>query len=372
MSRQTRVGLLVTVGAALFAVALFAIANRSFIFSDTFTMNATFNHVAGLNIGASVQYQGVNVGRVNDIRLPATPGERITVELAIGERARNVIRKNTRSQIKSVGLVGNQIVVLVSPSVPGDAIAEGDTLVGDDPFDLFEITDRALQSVQNFEKAATSFEQIMLDVRNGEGTLGRIIYDSTLYTSIVRTTNESQRVMNSVTDNAQALVELADNATQAVNEILNEVRSGEGTLAKLINDPQLYDRLVVTTDTLNAITSDARAMIANWEQTSNWGALGAYRFAELMEAAKHNWLFRRYFEDRGYLERADFEIRERALEESHDRVAARELELFRWQQRLEAMQAALEEAGKTINLRLNENAVPPDSTGSPLPNRLPE
>lgn len=369
MSRQTRVGLLVTAGAILFAVGLFAIANRTFLFSDTFQVTSTFNHVAGLNVGAAVQYQGVNVGRVNDIRLPTTPGERITVALAIGERARNVIRKNTRAQIKSVGLVGNQIVVLVSPAVPGEAIAESDTLVGEDPFDLFEISDRAIESVQNFERAATSFEQIMLDVRNGEGTLGRIIYDSTLYMSIVRTTNESQRVMNSVTDNAQALVELAESATQGVNEILDRVKGGEGTMARLLNDPELYERFVQAADTLNAITADARAMIANFEQTSNWGALGAYRFAELMEAAKHNWLFKRYFEERGYLERADFEIRERALQESQDRIAERELELLQWQRRLEALQAALEATGAAVRAGDTLQDAAADTTRTPQPER---
>ncbi len=364
MSRQTRVGLLVTAAAVLFAVALFAIANRTFLFSDTFEIKSTFTHVAGLNVGAAVQYQGVNVGRVEDIQLPATPGARITVSLAISERARNVIRKNTRAQIKSVGLIGNQIVVLVAPPLPGDEIAEQDTLVGDDPFDLFEITDRAIESVQNFEKAANSFEQIMLDVRNGEGTLGRIIYDSTLYMSIVRTTNESQRVMNSVTENAQALVGLAENATQGLSEILDRVESGDGTVARLLNDPELYERLVGTTDTLETIMSDARAMIANFEQTSNWGALGAYRFAELMEAAKHNWLFKRYFEERGYLERADFEIRERALEETQRKLRERETELFRWEQELEALQTALDQT-RRANGDGGGGPVAPDSTNVP-------
>lgn len=353
MSRQARVGLLVTAGAALFVVALFAIANRSFLFSDTFILNSTFNHVAGLNVGASVQYQGVSVGRVEDVRLPDTPGSRILVKLAIGERARKVIRTNTRAQIKSDGLVGNQIVVLVSPAVPGQDIADGDTLQGEDPFDLFEISDRAIESVQSFERAANSFEQIMLDVQHGEGTLGRIVYDSTLYLSIVRTADESQRVLETVTENAQSFVELARNATEGVNRILHEVEQGDGTVARMINDPALYDRFVAITDTLGAMTSDARVMIANLEQVSHWGTLGAYRFAELMEAGKHNWLFRRYFEERGYLERADFEIRERAIQESHDRIAERELELQRWQERLEAMQATLGNGN-------NDNPDPPD------------
>ncbi|MCB0719464.1 MAG: MCE family protein [Bacteroidetes bacterium] len=335
MSRQARVGLIVIAATLFFLVGLFAIANRTFLFSDNFYIQSRFNHVAGLHAGQHVQYQGVNVGRVESVELPDTPGDRIAVRMAISERARHVIRRNTRAQIKTDGLVGSQIVVLISPSEVGDPIQDNDIIVGEDPMDFFEITDRALVSVQNFEKAANTFEQIMLDVRNGEGTLGKIIYDSTLYYSIVSTATESRNVMDALVDNAEALVELAGGATEGVNSILTAVEEGDGTISKLLNDPELYNRLLAAADTVQYITGDMRTMIENFEQTSNWGALGAFRFAELMEAAKHNWLFKRYFEERGYMEKASFEIREKALEESFDKLAERELELARWQERLE-------------------------------------
>ncbi len=335
MSRQARVGLIVTAATILFLVGLFAIANRSFLFSDNFYIESQFNHVAGLNAGQHVQYQGVDVGRIESVDLPLTPGEQISVRMAISETARHIIRKNTRAQIKTDGLVGSQIVVLVSPSEIGEEIEDGDIIRGDDPMDLFEITDKALASVQKFENAAVAFEQIMNDVRNGEGTLGKIIYDSTLYNSIVSTTDQTRNVMDGLAENAEALIELAGGATEGVNSILSAVEDGDGTIARLLNDPELYNRLLAAADTVQYITGDMRTMIENFEQTSNWGALGAFRFAELMEAAKHNWLFKRYFEERGYMEKASFEVRERALEESFNKLAERELELLRWQERLE-------------------------------------
>jgi len=261
--------------------------------------------------------------------------------MAIDARARHVITKNTLAQIKTDGLVGNQLVVLVSPPEVGDAIDDGDVLAGIDPIDLFEITDRAMLSVQNFEKAANSFDQIMRDVRSGQGTLGRIVYDSTLYVSMVNTARETQGVMNTLSENAQALVVLAGDATGAVHSILDLVENGDGTIARLLNDPDLYERLINSSDTLTAIASHARVTLSNLEQTSNWGALGAFRFAELMEAAKHNWLFKRYFEERGYMEQAPFEIRERALEETFRKMSIRERELWEWEQQLQAREAAV-------------------------------
>ena len=342
MTRQTRTGILVVAGAALFIFALFAIANRAFLFGDTFAVQSRFTSVAGLTSGASVQYQGVNVGRVDAVRLPTEPGQKIEVVMAISEGARPVITKTTQAQIKSEGIVGEQIVVLVTPAVDvGEPIEDGDIILGIDPFDLFEITDRALESVQNFEKAATTFDQIMQDVRNGEGTLGKIIYDSTLYYTFVQTANETRNVMNSMADNAESLVALADEATQGVKTLLDNLEHGEGTVARLINDPELYEQFLSSADTLHAIMDEMRVVLANLEYTSNWGALGAYRFAELMEAAKHNWLFKRYFEERGHMELAPFEVRERAIEESFRRLTQRERELLEWEERLRREQAEL-------------------------------
>jgi phospholipid/cholesterol/gamma-HCH transport system substrate-binding protein len=335
MTRQTRTGILVVAGASLFIFALFAIANRAFLFGDTFVVESRFTSVAGLTSGAAVQYQGVSVGRVDAVRLPDEPGQKIVVIMAISENARRVLTKKTQAQIKSAGIVGEQIVVLVTPSEDvGDPISDGDVVPGIDPFDLFEITDRALQSVQNFEKAATTFDEIMQDVRNGEGTLGKIIYDSTLYITFVRTANETQSVMNSMADNAESLVALADEATQGVKTLLDKIEHGEGTVARLINDPELYEQFLSSADTLYTIMNDVRVVLANLEHTSNWGALGAYRFAELMEAAKHNWLFKRYFEERGHMELAPFEVRERAIEESFRRLTQRERDLLDWEERL--------------------------------------
>lgn len=344
MNRQTRVGLLVVAGVALFIVGLFVLASRTFLLSDVFVVRSQFDRVAGLVSGASVQYQGVNVGRVESVRLPDTPGGQITVTMAIANRARHLIRANTQAQIKSDGLVGNMIVVLVTPAGESAPVAEGEFIAGVNPFDLFEITDKALESVQGFEEAASTFEQIMQDVRNGEGTIGKLIYDPALYESFVQTTNETREVMNTLSDNAEALVVLADEATGGIESILAKVDSGDGTLAMLLNDPGVYNSFLATADTLQMISTDLRGITQSAENTANWAALGAFRFAENMEALKHNFLFKRYFEERGHMEMAPFEAREAALEKSHQDLERRMRSLYEWEQRLRAREAALDAA----------------------------
>lgn len=341
MTRSIRLGIFIAVGATLLFMGLFAIGNRTFLFSSTVTVKSSFSRVAGLQGGAPVQYQGVNVGRVKSVRLPSAPGEGILVEMAISRDAMHLVRTNTQAQIKSDGLVGEQIVVLVSSEAPAEPVREGGSIPGVDPFDLFEISDKALAAVQGFERAAGAFEQIMHDVSRGEGTLGKIVYDPALYDELVATTNETRRAFTGLANTAEAnaaiLVDLADRATQGVESVLNKLDTGDGTLAKLLNDPALYDMMLASADTLRTIAADLRAVTSVAENAATWGALGSYRFAELMEAAKHNWLFKRYFEERGHMEQAPFEIRERAISETYRQLQERERNLLIREERIQRL-----------------------------------
>jgi phospholipid/cholesterol/gamma-HCH transport system substrate-binding protein len=270
--------------------------------------------------------------------------------MAIRQNANHLITEETQAQIKTDGLVGNQIIVLVNPpQMTAEPIEAGEFITGVEPFDLFEITDRMLSTVAQFDAAASTLQQIMQDVQRGEGTIGKLVYDESLYNEFVQTTSETRRTMNNLADNAGALVTLAEEATRGVSSILGKVDTGEGTVAKMINDPAVYNTLLATADTLQGISTDLRAITSSAENAANWGALGTFRFAELMEAAKHNWLFKRYFEERGYMEIAPFEQRERAISESFKELQQEKRDLLEWQQRLERLQAELEAAGVTVS-----------------------
>lgn len=343
MSEQARVGLLVLAGAALFFLVLFAVANRSFLLSDTFFVNARYSEVAGLQSGASVQFQGVSVGRVEQVSLPESAEGKIVVTMAIRENAKHLVHTNTRALIKSDGLVGNTIVVLANPTQAelGPQADEGDFINGVNPFNLYEITDRLLATANRFEDAAVAAEQIMQDVRNEEGTLGKLIYDPQVYNSFVATTQEAERTLAGIGESAEEIVTTAQDATDGVNAILQKVNTGEGSLALLLNDPGFYNQLLAASDTISAVANNLESITSSAQNAANWASLGAYRFAELMEAGKHNFLFKSYFEERGYYEKAPFEVRESAIESSYQDLEAMQQELMRWEQRLEAREARL-------------------------------
>ena len=345
MTREARVGLVVLASVAVFALAMVIIGSRTLLFSERFVIRAQYNQVAGLRAGAAVQFQGVSIGAVRSVALPAAPGAMIEVTMGIRPNTQHLLHSQTQAQIKTEGLVGSMIVVLVNPPPTGQElipVESGDFIVGVDPFDLFEITDKALESVLRFEQSATSFERIVDDIRAGEGTIGKLIYDPELYNSLVDATQETERLLTHLADEAAALVEVVQHASTGVESILSKINTGDGTVSRLLNDPDVYATVLATADTLRVMAGSLGELTQRVEHMTDWGTLGAFRFAELMEAGKHNWLFRRYFEERGYVEQAPFEIRERAITESFRLLEEKEQELLVFEANLNRQAAQLD------------------------------
>ena len=348
MSRTARLGLVVLLGIGAAVVFLFVIASQGNLLARTFEIGASFERVAGLKEGASVFYNGIAVGRVEEVALPDSPGEPITVRMQIDEKARNLIREDSRALIQTDGLVGNVIVALTDGTSRRPQVAEGGQIAGVDPLDLSQVSDRLFTSVSRFDSVTVQLSGLMSDVRTGEGSLGRFLYDERLYDESVATTQELQATLRTLSVRADGLLLVAENASAGVNAILQKVNTGNGTVARFLNEDEVYTTFLATATQLQqsaaqfqSVAADARGITDRFQNAAGWASLGAFRFSENMEALKHNFLFRSYFEDRGYYEMAPFEVRETAISETVGDLQDWERRLYRQQQELDATQAEM-------------------------------
>jgi phospholipid/cholesterol/gamma-HCH transport system substrate-binding protein len=53
---------------------------------------------------------------------------------------------------------------------------------------------------------------------------------------------------------------------QQFQQIAQKINAGQGTAGQLVNDPQLYQSLVATTQELNATIADLKRLVEQWEQ----------------------------------------------------------------------------------------------------------
>ncbi|MDT7856524.1 MlaD family protein [Rubrivirga sp. S365] len=355
MSRQARLGLVVIVGLLGAVGFMFVIASQGNLLGSSFGLRSQFNNIGGLLPGAKVLYGGYGVGRVTGIQLPNAPGQPITVFMQVDEEVRPLIREDSRAAIQTDGLVGNVIVSLTpgSPDLP--EVATNGVLEGVDPFAISAVTDRLFASVSRFDSLTLNLTDITSDIRSGQGTLGQFLYDEALYDNTVATTEEFQNTLRTFTTRADALVSVAEDASQSVDQILAKVNTGGGTVARFLNEDDVYETFLETAQQLQAgaaqlqtVSADVRAITDRFNQAAGFATLGAFRFAELMEAGKHNFLFRGYFEDRGYYEMAPFEVRERAIAETLADLQEWERRLLAQQQEIDAALLELERRGITL------------------------
>ena len=185
-------------------------------------------------------------------------------------------------------------------------------------------------------------------------------YDDRLYEESVLTAQETRAALRGLTAEADALVGIAASASEGINEIIAKVNTGDGTMARFLNDAAIYNALLEASQEFNAAAGDVSTVTDRMEDAANWATLGAFRLAENMEALKENWFFKGYYERRGYREKAPFEIREQALGETYEALEVRERELYEWEQRLERQAA-------TLGVNADPTMPPPPIADAPTP-----
>ena len=109
-------------------------------------------------------------------------------------------------------------------------------------------------------------------------------------------------------------------------QIAEGIRSGKGTIGKLVNDDELYNRVTAIAKQAEEIAANAQAggrerakdtlegfqskdgpvqgMTASVKQTMDDARAAMAGFAENMDALKHNFLLRGFFKGRGYFDLA--------------------------------------------------------------------
>jgi phospholipid/cholesterol/gamma-HCH transport system substrate-binding protein len=104
------------------------------------------------------------------------------------------------------------------------------------------IGDNAKETLQKAKDAFSSIEEIGDKVKKGEGTLGKLVTDDTVYQEAKKTVETAREAAESVKQAVDTLKNLAD-----------KIEKGEGTLGKLIQDESLYQDAKDTIQSLKAV-----------------------------------------------------------------------------------------------------------------------
>lgn len=257
------------------------------IFRQTLEVSAVFERGDGINRGSLVNLKGVKVGSVSRVQLTQDNQVRITMQL--NEELK--IPENSIANLTSLGIVeGKSIVIELGDSdnnveyggeIEGNYIegvtevlsSKGEQLAGDVSESLSELNNflRQLNSTldddtrmtvdQTLRNADSAMKTISETLTQNQQEIDSAISaaSKTMMQLDTLTTNNRPRVdslMVSLEENINELSKVRvqlEEASMSLNEILDKINRGEGTVGKLVNDPSLYENMDQLSKELNEL-----------------------------------------------------------------------------------------------------------------------
>ena len=229
---QLRVGVTVIFAGLVLALLIFLMSGNTGIFGGKLTLRSYFQNTAGLRIGAPVTLEGVGIGNVKDIRVvPGRQLDPVEVTMKIGRQYAPSIRKDSVAILSTAGVLGELFVNISSKGAKGPAAVSGDILRSEGQNSIEDVMRAGQATLANMDVLLKRVDRIVALVENGEGSIGKILKDPELY-------NRANRLL------------------AEVQVMADSVNNSKGSIGKLLNNDELYNKVNASVDKVNKIIDE--------------------------------------------------------------------------------------------------------------------
>ena len=283
LSNEIKTAILVLSGILMFIVG-FSYLKSNNIFSSDRTFFAIYDDIEGVSVGTPVTVSGFNVGSIQDISFYQN-----TMDILVKFRVENKVKfsKNSVAQIYETGLIGGKALAILPNNGPlaqsGDtlksSIAPGLTeLVNDKLSPLqekiestFVSADSLLKNINNvldvnsqnqIKKSLSNLSDLAINLKESAENLNSIIdINEIKINDIVSNVDNLSSNFSSLSNSFSDVELIIGNLTKTsnnINEIIDEISTGNGTFNQLIYDDSMINSLNEATSNLNLLMEDLR------------------------------------------------------------------------------------------------------------------
>ncbi len=277
LATETKVGIFVILGIAILTFFTLKVG-RIAVREAGYRVTTHVETAAGLDKNSPVRIAGVEVGKVESIVLDGTKAK-VTLRLPLNVK----IPAGSKVFVKSAGLLGEKYIEIApgpgpgviqanaqveegGPSIDVDRVLTQLSTIGEDIKSVTHSLSQSLggkegeKSIQEIltgtKEAISNLQDITQSIDRGQGTIGKLVRDETLYRQTQETVANLSQVAKSIEkgegtlgklvkdealyDQTKKMMEEAKNTFASLNQMAQKVESGEGTLGKLVKDDTLY------------------------------------------------------------------------------------------------------------------------------------
>jgi phospholipid/cholesterol/gamma-HCH transport system substrate-binding protein len=200
---KIRLGLFVAGGLALFVFAIFLIGKQKNLFDPVFMLTTTFHNVSGLQVGNNIRFTGINVGIVDNIKI--INDSTVQVDMLIKKDVQPFIKSDCEVTIGSEGLIGDRLLIITHGSINAPLATEGQHLASAEPVETDAIIASLEVTAGNAEIISEQLAEIIFNINNGKGTIGKLIQDSTIAENLSQTMMHVNTSSQGLEENMEAL-----------------------------------------------------------------------------------------------------------------------------------------------------------------------
>lgn len=270
-SSELRVGIFVTAAVLIGGALVFAIGGNSSLFSSKVDFEVHFPSVDGLRTGSPVRIAGIEIGTVDRVDFGTEDGQ-VHVGISVREDGSAFVREGSAASIGSKGLLGDQLVDISIGE--GDPLPEGSVIPsaerslltsflgpsGTDAEGILSNVNRATEGLattladpqvqQDLRDIIHSLATITALVHENDGTVRRLLNDPEM-------ADDVQATLRGLRDTSGEL----NQTMRGVRRIVGEVEHGDGTAHAIIygqEGRQLLGGLAITAGEVSTLLRDIR------------------------------------------------------------------------------------------------------------------
>lgn len=183
---ELKVGIFILIGIAVLFLIVFSIGDVN-LSKTGYRIKVLFGFAGGIGPSAPVRLAGVGVGQVQGIRIirdeqaKATKAE-ITVWINDGAK----VEEDSVVTINTLGLLGEKYLEIFPGTNGKPVLKNNDVITGKDPVPMEKIT-------ENLANLSESIKTIVDKIKNGEGTVGKLLMDDSVYKNLEEFTADIKR-----------------------------------------------------------------------------------------------------------------------------------------------------------------------------------
>lgn len=241
MTAETKVGLFTFLGLILLGASIYLLGN--FSISSGYDISVHFRDVSGLPAKSNVRLNGVDVGKVKELKI--VQGNVVAI-VRINEGV--VVYRDAKFTIAATSLIGTSYLQIEQGTPQSGVVQAGDSLQGISAPSISDMVSQTMDTINNLASNINANGQFAQD-------LGAVLQNLRQLSG-----NLNELIVSLQPHLTQSFDDVSE-ITESSKELLAQVEEGQGLLTALMKDEEMKQDVKQTLANVKQVSEDAKKFI---------------------------------------------------------------------------------------------------------------